>query len=312
MKQVSKSPLRVSAVLPWEEEKFGMYSDHGRALARLYRENAGLKAQLRALNREVDTVLFEMKAKKSLPMPKNTVKEELSLAQTQLSLCEREHAALTVRVQQLSNPSYEIQLAEQISRMEKQRKSLEFSLQHLEKSKFIRDKILEKVLETGEMPEMVKDLGYQITKIEIYQSLNRKIEQNIEETRTHLDKLAQRDRILTSEITTLMQEIPQIDTIDRNNAKLKLNEAKNELILKEKTAKYSILKLKNRLKEVKMELNEVNSVKEELVKLLDVKNTTSREFSKEIRSLSPLIHTRRSPNSKELASRSFFMTQELL
>lgn len=305
----SRVPI-LSHLLPWEEEKFGVYKDHGLLLARFYRENANLKAQLRAFNSQVDTVLTELQAKRPRPEPKNTVRAELEVAKTQLSLCEKEHSALDARIRQLSNPSYVVNLEEQVQAMESQLHSLELSLKRQEKNKLLRDRVLESVLETGETPDMVKDLAYTITEVSVYKALAQAVEREVQEQTPHLQKLAVRDRELTEEINRLSREVgsaPAPASVDLVDLKNRLVQAKADLASREKAAKYSQLKLQGRVKQLRLELAEMTHTHKDMLELLEVKTMTSRRAAQEIRSLSPLLFP-----TRRLHTESVFLTENSL
>ena len=308
VRRPSRAPV-VSHLLPWEEEKFGVYRDHGLLLSRLYRENAYLKAQLRALNSQVDTVLTELQAKKPRPEAKNTVQAERELARTQLSLCEKEHSALDARIRQISSPLYAVNLEEQVQTMENQVRSLEFSLKRQEKNKLLRDRVLESVLETGETPGMVKDLEYAVTEISVYKALAQTVEREILEQAPHLERLAVRDRELTEEINRVSREVapvpvPAPELVDLKN---RIAQAKSDLASREKASKYSLLKLQGRAKQLRQELAEVSHTHQDMLELLEEKTLSSRRAAQELRSLSPLLFP-----TRRMHTESVFITENSL
>lgn len=304
----SRTPV-LSHLLPWEEEKFGGFKDHGLLLARLYRDNANLKTQLRALNSQVDTVLLETQAKKPRPDPKNTVQAELKLALTHLSQCEKEHAALQARIRQLSSPLYAVNLENQVESMEAHLQSLESSIKRQGKNKLLRDRVLGSVLETGETPGMVKDLEYAVTEVNVYKTLAKTVEQEVQEQLPHIEKLAGWDRELTEEINRLLKEAgpvnaPAPELVDLKKRAAQANE---ELANKKKEAKYALLKLQGKVKQLQQELAEVTHEHKDMLELLETKTQTTRRAAQEIRSLSPLLFLPR-----RLHTKSVFVTEESL
>ena len=277
--------------LPWDEELVTFGRDLGKLLAWTQRENLHLRLQLKQLNQKLDTAIEETKARreaKPAHTPQNTSSEELKSAQIHLSNTEKEHSRFKTRFELLSDPNYLQTLVDTVQEQSENVKRLEQSRLLRQQKQTKREKVLETVLETGETPEMAKEVGQQLKELEVLRSKVRQVEKAGRKSAISYEQMRLRSEELTRETAQLRAEVGDIPEEADKSTEMELERVKKAAESQTVQHKSSQSKLKTRIVQLQAELQALTQQQQLLQSLIQDKSVSIDQFSAALKDLQPL------------------------
>jgi RNA-binding protein YhbY len=306
--QTNREAIIPPGALPWDEELVTFSRDQGKMLAFAQRENLNLRQQLKDLNRKLDREIEETKAKreaKPAHVPRNTLTEELKSAQSHLANTEKEYSRMKARFELLSERNYMETLIDTVEKQAEKVKKLEQLRIQLLQTQTKREKVLGTVLETGETPEMAKEVGQQLKELEVLGIKVRQLEQEGRRSATAYEKIVARSEKLTAEAAKLMAEIGEIPEESDKSTEIAFETVKKEADSQTIQQKSTISKLKTRIFQLQTDLQSLTQSRDQLSRQIQEKSVNIGLSAAEIKDLQPLskqssakiIHQQRSKST---------------
>mgnify|MGYP001026424984 CR=1 FL=1 len=262
-------------------------------LESLYKENLGLREDLKQINKHLNKVIERLEAKRNhnkKSKPQQTTPEELELVKKKLTIYENEYKFYSKKVQKCSDPHYEYKLKSQIENAQKILTQKETAVKNSEKIHKQKEKAIDLILESNETEQIQKayselksTLTFYSVKIQRARERQQRVQFSLQEADARLSAVEKRYNTFSSQT----EPLSQIENKEKQEQLLKneVNALEKAMNIKVKEYNSQIRKHKHNIKVLEEEFQKLKEEEQTAQTNIQLKNDSLQKIRYEMKNL---------------------------